>query len=373
MVFSFEVVKQDSKTGARAGVLKTPHGDIETPVYMPVGTQGTVKAMLPKELYEAGAQVILANTYHLYLRPGEDIVKKAGGLHRFMGFDRPILTDSGGFQVFSLSKLSAVSDEGVNFSSHIDGSKHFFTPQKAMQIQNALGADIIMAFDQCIESGADKAAANGAMLRTLKWLDQCSEEASKEQYAMQMLFPIVQGGMFEDLRRESLERTLPYVKVGFGIGGLSVGEPKKKMYQILDALYPHYPAEFVRYLMGVGSADCLIEGVCRGIDMFDCVLATRIARNGTAMTGQGKLVIRNAVYKEDFSPIDSDCDCYACRNFSRAYIRHLVSVNEITGAALLTIHNLRFLIKLMKECRKAIIDGTFAKFYAQFKQNYSDL
>jgi queuine tRNA-ribosyltransferase len=373
MEFSFKVIKQDKDSGARAGILKTPHGEIKTPVFMPVGTQAAVKGVLPKELNDCGAQIILANTYHLYLRPGEGIVKNAGGLHKFMGFDKPVLTDSGGFQVFSLSKLNKVTDEGVEFASHIDGSRHFFTPQKAMQVQNALGADIIMAFDQCITADSDRENTQQAMERTLDWLKQCSDETANEQYARQMLFPIVQGGMFADLRTESLSRTLPYAKIGFGIGGLSVGEPKKKMYEMLDALYPKYPKEFARYLMGVGSADCLLEGVLRGIDMFDCVLATRIARNGTAMTSQGRLVIRNAVYKDDYSPIDETCDCYACKNFSRAYIRHLISVNEMGGAMLLSIHNLRFLINLMEQMREAILNDSFALFYAKYKENFSDI
>lgn len=372
MDFSFKVVKQDKYSGARAGILKTPHGDILTPVFMPVGTQATVKAVLPKELYEIGTQIILSNTYHLYLRPGEEIVKKAGGLHRFMSFNKPMLTDSGGFQVFSLSKLRKISEEGVKFNSHIDGSSHFLTPEKAIQIQKALGADIIMAFDECIEAESSESYTREAMERTLRWLARCSQEINSDNNSKQVLFPIVQGGMYPNLRKESLERTLPYVKTGFGIGGLSVGEPKHKMYEMLDALYPLYPKEFARYLMGVGSADCLTEGVFRGIDMFDCVLATRVARNGTAMTKKGRVVIRNAVYKEDFNPLDEKCDCYACKNFSRAYIRHLISVNEIEGGILLSIHNLRFLIKLMEDMRNSILDDCFMDFYKDFKENYTD-
>lgn len=373
MDFSFEVIKQDKLSGARAGILRTPHGEIKTPVFMPVGTQATVKAILPRDLYEMGAQIILSNTYHLYLRPGSDIVKKAGGLHRFMNFDKPILTDSGGFQVFSLSKLRKITEDGVHFSSHSDGSKHYFTPEKAMQIQKDLGSDIIMAFDECTDPKSDQKYTKEALDRTLRWLDRCYTECKIEGQFKQVLFPIVQGGMFENLRVESLQKTLPYAKVGFGIGGLSVGEPKPVMYKMLDALYPHYPKEFARYLMGVGSADCLVEGVFRGIDMFDCVLATRVARNGTALTARGKVVIRNATYKEDFTPVEEGCDCYACKNFSRAYIRHLISVNEIEGAVLLSLHNLRFLIRLMENMRQAILDDCFPDFYRQFKENFSDL
>lgn len=373
MEFSYTVIKQDKYSGARAGVLKTPHGEINTPVFMPVGTQATVKAVLPKELNELGTQIILANTYHLYLRPGENIVKNAGGLHRFMGFNKPILTDSGGFQVFSLSKMRKITEDGVAFNSHIDGSKQFLTPEKAMQIQNALGADIIMAFDECCAADSTESYARQAMERTLNWLDRCYKEVnSGDKFNNQMLFPIVQGNMYSELRKESLKRTLPYAKVGFGIGGLSVGEPKPKMYEMLDVLYSEYPKGLARYLMGVGSADCLVEGVYRGIDMFDCVLATRVARNGTAMTKHGKLVIRNAEFKEDYRPIDEKCSCYACQNFSRAYIRHLISVNEITGGMLLSLHNLRFLISLMEDMRSSILNDSFIDFYRDFKENFTD-
>lgn len=373
MDFSFEVVKQDKYSGARAGILRTAHGEIKTPVFMPVGTLATVKAVFPRDLYEIGAQIILSNTYHLHLRPGSEIVRNAGGLHKFMGFDKPILTDSGGYQVFSLATLRKISDEGVEFNSHIDGARHFLTPEDAIRIQNNLGSDIMMAFDECAPYDCGQDYTREAMERTLRWLSRCCEEASRgEKPFKQVLFPIVQGGMFPDLRIESLERTLPYVTVGFGIGGLSVGEPKHKMYEILDALYPHYPKEFARYLMGVGSADCLVEGVMRGIDMFDCVLPTRIARNGTAMTKSGRLVIRNAVFKEDYQPIEIGCDCYACRNFSRAYIRHLISVDEILAAMLLSLHNLRFLIRLMEEMRNAILNDSFMDFYRDFIGNFID-
>ena len=361
--FYFETIKQDLKTGARAGILHTPHGDILTPTYMPVGTQATVKGVLPRDLKESKSQIILANTYHLFMRPGDELVAQAGGLHKFMNWDRPILTDSGGFQVFSLAKLNKIKDDGVYFNSHVDGRKHFITPEKAIDIENNLGADIIMAFDQCSPYGADYKQSKEAMERTLKWLDRCYVHHKNDSQA---LFPIVQGNVFKDLRKESLKQTLPFVKYGFGIGGLSVGEPKNIMYEVLDDLYPLYPTDVPRYLMGVGSPDCLVEGVFRGIDMFDCVLATRIARNGTALTSNGKIVVRNGKYKEDFSPLDAECDCYACKNYTKAYLRHMVNVNEMLGGMLLSLHNITYLNKLMADMRQAIIDGTFSEFREEF-------
>ncbi len=365
--FSYEVIKQDKKTGARAGILHTPHGDVKTPVYMPVGTQATVKAVFPRDLDEAGAQIILANTYHLYMRPGDEIVKNAGGLHKFMNYDKPILTDSGGFQVFSLAKLNDIKEDGVTFQSNVDGSKHFITPEKAIEIENNLGADIIMAFDQCSAYGVDKNTAKNAMKRTLNWLDRCYNYHTNSDQA---LFPIVQGNMFKDLRLESLKETIPYAKYGIGIGGLSVGEPKDVMYEILDEMLPHYPTHIPRYLMGVGSPDCLIEGVRRGIDMFDCVLATRIARNGTAMTSLGKVVVRNGKYKQDFTPLDPNCNCYCCRNYTKAYLRHMVNVNEIMGSMLLSLHNITFLINLMENMREAILNDSFTEFCEDFYKKY---
>ncbi|MBE5739977.1 MAG: tRNA guanosine(34) transglycosylase Tgt [Clostridiales bacterium] len=365
--FSFEVIRTDPETGARAGVLHTPHGDIETPVYMPVGTQATVKGVFPRDLKEAGSQIILANTYHLYMRPGDDIVKKAGGLHKFMNWDKPILTDSGGFQVFSLGKLNKITDEGVEFSSNIDGSKHFFTPEKAMQVEQNLGADIIMAFDECSEYGYNHAQAEAAMKRTAAWLERCYKFHDKQEQA---LFPIVQGNMYKDLRGESLRRTLPFVKHGIAIGGLSVGEPKPIMYEMLDYLQPLLPTDVPRYLMGVGSPDCLIEGTLRGVDMFDCVLATRIARNGTAMTSNGRVVVRNGRYKEDFTPLDSECDCYCCKNYTKAYLRHMINVNEMYGAMLLSLHNITFLHKLMKGLRESILGGYVKEYTQEFYRKY---
>ena len=365
--FWFETVKQDGKSGARAGILHTPHGDIETPVYMPVGTQATVKGVMPRDLKEAGAQIILANTYHLYMRPGDELVRAAGGLHRFMAWDRPILTDSGGFQVFSLAQLNKIKDEGVYFNSHVDGSLHFITPEKAISIENNLGADIIMAFDQCSEYGTDYKNSRIAMERTLKWLERC---AKTHNNPAQALFPIVQGNMFKDLRLESLREAKQYATYGIAIGGLSVGEPKEIMYELLEAINPVMPQNKPRYLMGVGSPDCLIEGVLRGIDMFDCVLATRIARNGTAMTSRGKIVVRNAKYKEDFTPLDPECDCYCCKNYTKAYLRHLVNVGEMMGGMMLSLHNITFLTKLMRQIRQAVLEDRLQDFAAEFYESY---
>lgn len=361
--FYYEQIKQDKRTGARVGILHTPHGDIHTPTYMPVGTQATVKGVMPRDLKEAKTQILLANTYHLYMRPGDDIVKKAGGLHKFMSWDRPILTDSGGFQVFSLAKLNKITDEGVYFNSHVDGSLHLFTPEKAMEIENNLGADIIMAFDQCTPYGATRAESEKAMERTLKWLERCYNYHKNDNQA---LFPIVQGNMFKDLRAESIKETLPFVKYGVAIGGLSVGEPKSLMYDIMDDMLPLYPQSVPRYLMGVGSPDCLIEGVRRGIDMFDCVLATRVGRNGTALTSRGKVVIRNGAYKEDFTPLDPECDCYACKNYTKAYLRHLINVGEMMGGMMLSLHNITFLNKLMADIREAIMNDGFTEFAQEF-------
>ncbi|MBP5308447.1 MAG: tRNA guanosine(34) transglycosylase Tgt [Clostridia bacterium] len=365
--FSFEVIKQDENSGARAGIFHTPHGDIETPIYMPVGTQATVKGILPKDLKEIGAQIILSNTYHLYIRPGDELIRKAGGLHEFMNWDRPILTDSGGFQVFSLADLNDITAEGVKFRSHVDGSYHLITPEKAMDIEHNLGADIIMAFDQCSEYGATYDQSRAAMYRTLSWLERCNKV---HEDGDQALFPIVQGNVFKDLRAESLKESKNYAKHGIAIGGLSVGEPKEVMYDVMDSMLPYYPENVPRYLMGVGSPDCIIEGVFRGIDMFDCVLATRIARNGTALTSRGRVVVRNGRYREDFTPLDPECDCYCCRNYTKAYLRHMVNVNEMTGAMLLSMHNTYFLLKLARNIRQAIIGGYLRDFAKEFYEKY---
>ena len=368
--FSFELQHVEKHTGARAGVFHTPHGDILTPVYMPVGTQATVKGVLPRDLKEAGSQIILSNTYHLYMRPGDDLIKKAGGLHKFMNWDRPILTDSGGFQVFSLTKLNKIKDEGVYFNSHIDGSRHLFTPEKAIEIEENLGADIIMAFDQCSEYGYTHEQAKQAMERTSRWLERCAAAKTRQD---QTLFPIVQGNFYKDLRAESVNRCLPYVKHGIAIGGLSVGEPKPLMYEMLEHIRPVLPEGVPRYLMGVGSPDCLVEGVLRGIDMFDCVLATRVARNGTAFTSKGKIVARNSKWREDFSPLDPNCGCYCCKNYSKAYIRHLINVNEMLAAQLLSLHNITFLHKLMSGMRQAIFNDDLPYFVKNFYAEYGEV
>lgn len=358
-MFRYEVVKVCRQSGARIGRFYTPHGVIETPVFMPVGTKATVKSISPEEVEEAGSQILLSNTYHLYLRPGHEIVKKAGGLHDFMNWHKPILTDSGGFQVFSLSETRKVTEEGVTFSSFIDGSRHFMTPEKSMEIQMALGSDIVMAFDECSAAGVDFGYAEKAMLRTENWLKRSYSAMTSEH---QILFPIIQGNMYPELRIESIKRSLPYAQCGIAIGGLSVGEPKPVMYEMLDVLREHYPENMPRYLMGVGSADCIIEGVIRGIDMFDCVLPTRTARNGTAMTFKGNLTIRNAKYKEDFTPVEEDCDCYCCKHYTRAYVRHLINTDEIFGGRLLSIHNIRFLHRFVAKIKEAIMNDRLLDF-----------
>ena len=364
---TFDLLKNDKKTGARRGVVHTPHGDIQTPIFMPVGTQATVKAMTPRELEEVGSQIILSNTYHLHLRPGEALVKEAGGLHRFMSWNHPILTDSGGFQVFSLSGLRKIKEEGVSFQSHLDGSKRFISPEVSMDIQQALGSDIAMAFDVCSPYPCDHRTAEEAMHRTHRWAQRCKAHHTREDQAV---FGIVQGAFYKDLRIESAKTLADMDFPGYGIGGLSVGEPKPVMYEMLEELMPYMPVNKPRYLMGVGSPDCLVEGVYRGVDMFDCVLATRVARNCTAFTDRGRLVIRNAEYAHDFGPLEEGCDCYACRNFSRAYIRHLIKAGEITGGRLVTIHNLRYLLRLMERIRAAIDEDRFEAFRRDFFANY---
>jgi len=364
----YELIKQCKQSGARLGRLHTPHGVINTPIFMPVGTQATVKAMSPLELKEIGSEIILSNTYHLHMRPGEKLVEKAGGLHKFMNWDKPILTDSGGFQVFSLAEFRNIKEEGVTFKSHIDGSSHFISPEKAIEIENALGADIIMAFDECLPYPCDYDYAKKSLHRTIRWAERCLETHKNTE--KQALFGIIQGGMYKDLREESVREMIKLDFPGYSIGGLSIGEPKPIMYDVLDWTAHLMPENKARYLMGVGSPDCLLEGVIRGIDMFDCVLPTRIARNGTAFTSKGKVVIRNAEYAEDFGPLDDECDCYACKNFSRAYIRHLFKAKEILGARLATIHNLRFLIKLMAQIRQAIMEDSLLDFKKEFFSKY---
>ncbi|QZY57056.1 tRNA guanosine(34) transglycosylase Tgt [Crassaminicella profunda] len=368
MAIKYELIKECKQSGARLGRITTPHGTIETPIFMPVGTQATVKAMTPEELKEIKSQIILSNTYHLYLRPGHKLVEKAGGLHKFMNWDRPILTDSGGFQVFSLGDLRKISEKGVEFRSHLDGSKHFISPEKAIEIENALGADIIMAFDECAPYPADRNYVKNSLERTTRWAKRC-KEAHKNPNT-QGLFGIIQGGMYKDLREQSAKEIIDLDFPGYAVGGLSVGEPKPLMYEVLEHTTPLMPKDKPRYLMGVGSPDCLIEGAIRGIDMFDCVLPTRIARNGTAMTSVGKVVIKNAKYAEDFMPLDPNCDCYTCKNYSRAYLRHLFKASEILSARLVTYHNLHFLLKLMENVREAIKEDRLLDFRKEFFGKY---
>lgn len=367
MSFEFRLLKTDIDSEARSGELITPHGIIKTPVFMPVGTQATVKTMSPEELKAVGAQIILSNTYHLYLRPGHELIKKAGGLHSFMNWDRPILTDSGGFQVFSLSGLRDISEEGVSFASHIDGSKHFLSPEKAVEIQMALGADIIMAFDECPPYPAEYDYVKDSLERTTRWLERCQKAHTKDDQA---LFGIVQGGMFKDLRAQSVKEITAIELPGYAIGGLSVGEPKEIMYDVLAFTAPLLPKNKPRYLMGVGSPEDLLEGVIRGVDMFDCVLPTRIARNGSVFTQSGQITIRNATYAEDFTPIDPYCDCYTCQNYTKAYVRHLIKRNEILGFRLTTYHNLYFLTRLMEKIRQAIQEDVLKEFRDDFYERY---
>ena len=364
----YELIHECKQTGARRGIIHTPHGDIQTPVFMPVGTQATVKSMTPEELKdEVGAQIILSNTYHLYLRPGQDIVKEAGGLHKFMNWDRPILTDSGGFQVFSLGELRTIKEEGVEFKSHLDGSRHFFSPEKVMEIQEDLGSDIIMAFDECVEYPATYKYTKQSMERTSRWAKRCKEAHTTENQA---LFGIIQGGFFEDLRKQSVEDLIALDLPGYAIGGISVGEPKEEFLKMLYYTTPLMPKDKPRYLMGVGTPDYLIEAALAGIDMCDCVLPTRIARNGTALTWNGKIVVRNATYERDWRPLDEYCDCYACKHYTRAYIRHLIKAGEILGVRLLSIHNLKFLTKLMERVRIEIENDNLLNFKNEFYKQY---
>ncbi len=365
--FSYEILHIDKNSGARTGILHTPHGDIYTPIFMPVGTLATVKSLTNDDLYDVGAQIILANTYHLHIRPGDDLVKEAGGLHKFMNFNRPMLTDSGGFQVFSLADIRKITDDGVEFKNHLSGAKMFFSPEKAIEIENNLGADIIMAFDVCSDYGISHEEAEKAMVRTLNWLDRCVKAHKNEN---QMLFPIVQGNFYKDLRLKSLEETKKYCKCGIAIGGLSVGEPKSEMLEILDVLKLNYPENMPRYLMGVGTPDYIFESVERGIDMFDCVLQTRVARNGLAMTSHGKVTLKNAKYKRDFSSLDDECDCYCCKNHTKAYLHHLVMCNEILAARLLSLHNIRFTLRMMEQMRDAINNDRFLDFKNEFYKKY---
>ena len=364
MTFEFELVATDGN--ARAGILHTPHGDIPTPVFAPVGTAGTVKAVPPRDLHALNVKLILANTYHLYLRPGDALLRDMGGLHQFMNWDGPILTDSGGFQVFSLSEINRIDDDGVTFRSHLDGSMKRLDPEIAMEIQRNLGADIIMAFDQCPPPN-DRAHVSAAVARTHRWLTRCREAHPDDEH--QALFGIVQGGVFPDLRQASARFVADMDLKGYAIGGLAVGETKPQMYSILEETLPGLPLERPRYLMGVGEPDDLVEGICRGIDIFDCVIPTRLARHGAAFTHAGRINLRNARFKCDESPIDSQLDNYAS-GFSRAYLRHLVASKELLAIYLLSLHNIDFLARHVANMRRAIIDGNLKHYAAQFLRRY---
>ena len=363
----FELLKKDNN--ARYGIIKSKYGNFETPMFMPVGTRATVKTLSPEELYNENCGIVLANTYHLWLKPGEDIIYKAGGLHKFMNYNRPMLTDSGGFQVFSLAKPKDISEEGVKFKSHIDGKKLFLTPEKSIEIQNKLGADIIMSFDECPYYPCTYEYMKESVLRTLRWAKRGKDVHNNKD---QMLFGIVQGGAFSDLRKYSAIETVKMGFDGYSIGGTSVGEDKKTMYEMIDNCISYLPEDKIRYLMGVGEPLDILEGVLRGVDLFDCVLPTRIARHANAFTRYGKINIKNAKYKEDFTPIEDTCDCYTCKNYTKAYIRHLINVEETFGQRLLSIHNIRFLTKMMEEIRISIKEDKFIEYKEDFIKKYNN-
>ena len=365
--FSYELLHVDKNCGARYGVIHTPHGDVYTPMFMPVGTLATVKYISPEELYEIGSQVILSNTYHCWLRPGEDVVANAGTLHTFMNYKRPMLTDSGGFQVFSLSKNRKITEEGVKFKNHLDGSPLFLSPEKSIEIQNKLGADIIMSFDECPPYPVTHEYMKKSIERTLRWAKRGQEAHKNEKQA---LFGICQGGEFEDLRKYSTEQTVAMDFDGYSIGGTALGEPKDVMHKMIEYTIKYLPKDKPRYLMGVGTPEDLLEGVARGVDMFDCVLPTRIARHGAIMTSKGKINIRDKKYEYDLSPLDPDCDCPTCRNYTKSYLRHLYKCEEGLGKRLLSLHNLRFLLKLSEDMRKAIQEDRFLEFKKEFMDKY---
>ena len=367
---SFQLLTTDSKTRARRGRLVTQHGTIETPVFMPVGTQATVKAMDPAELESIGAQIILGNTYHLFLRPGLDVIREFGGLHRFMRWDRPILTDSGGFQVFSLAKLRRITEEGVHFSSHIDGAPCFLSPELAMEIQSILGSDIAMAFDECPPYPCAYDYAVDSVARTLRWAERCRNWVQTQGDRHPLAFGIVQGGIYADLRARSVEKLVALDFDGYAIGGVSVGEPEIEMFRAIENSEPFLPADKPRYAMGLGTPPQMLEMIARGVDMFDCVLPTRLARNGTAFTEKGTLNLKNAVFRLDPEPIETGCDCSTCRRFSRAYIRHLIKAEEILALRLVTLHNVHFYLQLLHRARNAIEHGSFAEFREKFVNGY---
>ena len=360
---TFNVLHQDASSRARLGSLKTVHGEIETPIFMPVGTNATVKAMTPADLMAVNAQIILANTYHLYLRPGHRLVEKMGGLHRFMNWERPILTDSGGFQVFSLGELRKIDENGVKFQSHLDGSYHILTPELAIQIQEALGADIIMCFDECPPATADYEYVRRSLELTTRWARRCKDAHNREG---QQLFGIIQGGMHHDLRARSLNEICSIGFDGYALGGLSVGEEKEQMYGVMECCAPLMPQDAPRYIMGIGAPEDLIEAVWHGFDMFDCVMPTRNARNGMLFSSQGRINIKAKIYEEDEGPLDPECGCYVCRNYSRAYLRHLYRAGEILSSNLNTYHNLYYYLDLMQRVRKAIRDDSYTLFRKSF-------
>jgi len=364
----FEILHKDPKTKARRGRITTCHGTIETPVFMPVGTQATVKAMKPEDVEKTGAEIILGNTYHLFLRPGEDLVEEAGGMHKFMNWNKSILTDSGGFQVFSLGKFRKITEEGVKFKSYIDGSSHMMTPESSIHVQNALGSDIMMAFDECCPYPSDYRYTKRSMERTTRWLERCIKANKNPE--TQALFGIMQGGFYMDLRKQSAEQINAFDLPGYAIGGISVGEPKPEFLKVLKECVDFMPEEKPRYLMGVGTPDYLFEGVENGVDMFDCVLPTRLARHGVAMTSHGQISIKNSKHTRSFEPLDPECDCYVCRNYTRAYIRHLFKSEEILSSMLLSEHNVHFLVNTMAKMRKAIEEDRFSEYKAEFYAKY---
>ena len=365
---TYELLHTDKKTGARRGRIHTPHGVIETPVFMPVGTQATVKAMKPESVKDTGAQIILANTYHLFLRPGSEIIREAGGLHKFMNWDKPILTDSGGFQVFSLGHMRKITEEGAMFASHIDGSRHMLSPEKSIEVQTDLGSDIMMAFDECAPPDASRKYIEKSQALTTRWLERCVKAHKNPD--KQALFGIMQGGFYRDLREKSAKEIVDMDLQGYAIGGISVGETKEEYIGVLEYAPKLLPENKPRYVMGIGTPDYIFEAVEHGVDMFDCVEPTRIARHGVATTSHGRINIKNAKFERDFTPLDPECDCYTCRNYTRAYLRHLYKAGETMSHMLLSEHNLRFLSKLSEDIRKAIEEDRFLEFKAEFYEKY---
>jgi len=367
-MIKFELIHQDKHTSARAGILHTPHGKVDTPTFMPVATQGTVKALTPEELKETGTQIVLSNVYHLAMRPGIELIKKAGGLHKFMHWDGPLLTDSGGYQVFSLAALRKIKEEGVTFQSHLDGQEHFFTPEGIIQFQQDLGVDIMMPLDECTPYPCEQDYALTSLERTFRWLKRSLKKSKKKEYA---LFAIIQGSVYEELRKKSIEWMVDLDLEGYALGGLSVGEDKSTTYQIIAYCSEYLPKEKIRYLMGVGRPLDLIEAIGRGMDIFDCSIPTREGRTGKVFTSEGELIVRNSPYKEDFGPLDKECTCYACQNYTRAYIRHLLNTQEILAARLNSLHNVHFFLSLMGKMREAILQDKFLDFREEFMKKYA--